>query len=141
MASSGRALASACGSTIQRWEPRGASFSATDIEQPAHVTSVAFAHSNSVLFCGRNDGRVALHLALPGGRSSSVDLEAAPDGEPMGQINSVAVSPCDTRLAVGCRNGTVHIWSLQQRVPPPPQTERKKKLRDKKRTTIIEILI
>ena len=116
------AFATACGTTPQLWEGTSSSpaFSATSLQQSAPVTAVTFG-SGGVLFSGDGAGLISLHHAA--GRTGTgqhhVALNPGMDGTAaIGQINSLAVTTGaeSARLAVGCKRGTVQLWSLLDRV-------------------------
>ena len=121
MGASSEAFATACGTTPQLWESSssGPAFSATDLQQSAPVTAVTFG-SGGVLFSGDAAGLITLHHTGRGGlKPDPVALNPSHDAtETTSQINSLAVTTgAETaRLAVGCKRGTVQLWSLLDRV-------------------------
>ncbi len=121
MVASSEAFATACGTTPQLWEGTSSSpaFSATDLRQSAPVTAVTFG-SGGVLFSGDAAGLISLHHAGRSGTGSEqVALNPGTDAtDATWQINSLAVTTgAETaRLAVGCKRGTVQLWSLLERV-------------------------
>ena len=117
MAGSSEAFATACGTTLQLWQgtSSGPALSATNLRQSAAVTAVAFG-GGGVLFSGDAAGLISLHHTGSGGTGTGLvalnpgqDAAAAP-----GQINSLAVTTSaePARLAVGCKRGTLQLWSL-----------------------------
>jgi WD40 repeat protein len=117
------AFATACGITLQVWEATssGPAFAAANLPQSAPVTAVT-SGSGGVLFSGDAAGRIFLHHASAGvgsGSFSTAALDPSADGNGAGhQVNSLAVTtgPESARLAVGCKNGAVQLWSLMDRV-------------------------
>ena len=123
MGADSEAFATACGTTLQVWEATssGPAFAAANLPQSAPVTAVTFG-SGGVLFSGDAAGHISLHHAgadVRSGSFSTAALDASADGDGAGrQVNSLAVTtgPESARLAVGCKNGAVQLWSLVDRV-------------------------
>ena len=118
-----KVLAIASGNDVLVWEPTSHACSTSrcsneiveiDIKHPDKCKSVGWTTNGKAFASSGESGCVSLHKrnGQPVGSLPSPGDEASS----MGKVNCLGFSRGSKLLAAGCKDGCVHVWSVQQQV-------------------------